>query len=288
MNTLKTIVTILLIAVLCNAAIAQSNNLKENSVLWKVEHPDLDKASYIYGTMHMMCESDFNIPKKVMRVMNEVDELALEVNMSDPEEMQNIQAIMASARPVSQEVSEEQFEKLDSLIQEKLGMPLKQIDSYGLSTVNMVMASKMLPCDTLKYMEMELIQIANSKGITINGLETGEIQMNYINKGYPSSFAYKQILLFDTYKSDFRKTIQFYKDEDITEAVALLTKEEYMDANAIEYILTRRNEDWAAKMPAMMKNKQTLFAVGAAHLLNDYGIINLLEKQGYTVTAVLK
>lgn len=288
MKILKTIVTILIITVLCNTSIAQSNNFKENSVLWKIEHPNLEKASYVYGTLHMMCESDFNIPEKVTLVMNEVEDLALEVNISDPAEMKSIQSMMASAKPVSQEVSKEQFQKLNALIQEKLGVPLKQIDSYGLSTINMIMASKMLPCDTLKYMETELIQIATAKGLTINSLETGETQMKYINKGYPSSFAYQQILLFDKYKSDFRKTIHFYKDEDLTQAVALLTKEEYMDANAIEYILTRRNEDWVAKMPEMMKTKQTLFAVGAAHLVGDQGILNLLIKKGYTVTAVLK
>ena len=47
-----------------------------------------------------------------------------------------------------------------------------------------------------------------------------------------------------------------------------------------------RNADWLTKMPALMTNKPTLFAVGAAHLPGDKGVVNLLRNAGYTVDAV--
>ena len=39
-------------------------------------------------------------------------------------------------------------------------------------------------------------------------------------------------------------------------------------------------------MPAMMAEQPTLFAVGAAHLCGEQGVLKLLEKAGYTVEGV--
>jgi uncharacterized protein YbaP (TraB family) len=39
-------------------------------------------------------------------------------------------------------------------------------------------------------------------------------------------------------------------------------------------------------MDAIMKSKGALFAVGAAHLPGEKGVINLLRKQGFTVKPI--
>ena len=39
-------------------------------------------------------------------------------------------------------------------------------------------------------------------------------------------------------------------------------------------------------MPEIMKEKSTVFAVGSAHLGGEYGVLKLLEKEGYQVKAV--
>ena len=44
--------------------------------------------------------------------------------------------------------------------------------------------------------------------------------------------------------------------------------------------------DWLTKMPGIMNEKPTLFAVGAGHLLGENGVLNLLYKAGYTVEPV--
>ena len=51
-------------------------------------------------------------------------------------------------------------------------------------------------------------------------------------------------------------------------------------------LIDDRNADWLTKMPAIMAQKPTLFAVGAGHLPGDKGVLNLLRKAGYTVEGV--
>ena len=53
-------------------------------------------------------------------------------------------------------------------------------------------------------------------------------------------------------------------------------------------LIYNRNADWITKMPALMAQKPTLFAVGAAHLPGEKGVLNLLRKAGYTVEGVVK
>ena len=58
------------------------------------------------------------------------------------------------------------------------------------------------------------------------------------------------------------------------------TKEEYA------IMFDNRNADWVAKMPAIMSDKPTFFAVGAGHLPGEKGVLNLLKLAGYEVEAV--
>ena len=57
-------------------------------------------------------------------------------------------------------------------------------------------------------------------------------------------------------------------------------KEEYA------IMFDNRNADWVAKMPAIMSDKPTFFAVGAGHLPGEKGVLNLLKLAGYEVDAV--
>jgi uncharacterized protein YbaP (TraB family) len=193
---------------------------------------------------------------------------------------------MGETKKISEQLSETQFQELDSLAQQQLGTPLLNFDDYGLSTFNFLLMSKMLPCANMKYLETELTQLAVEKQIPINALEKVQEQMSYIEKAYPKDFVFDQMMLFESYKVDFNDAIKFYTEENLTESVNLINKEAYMNENAIEYLLRVRNKNWISRMETMMDEKSLLFAVGSAHLTSEYGIIHLLRENGYTVTPV--
>lgn len=146
MKHLKSIITVLLIALSFNFSQAQEKVKLENSVLWKIEHPKLKKPSYILGTLHLMCEKDFNIPEKVLKTIEDVDALVLEVNLSDPEEIKTMQASMSNSKKISEELSQKQFKELDLLVQSVLKTPLITYNDYGISTLFSLMIYEMVPC----------------------------------------------------------------------------------------------------------------------------------------------
>lgn len=263
---------------------AQEKIKLENSVLWKVEHPELKKPSYIFGTLHFMCEGDFQIPEKVTKAFHNADALVLEVNFADPKEMQSMQESMSNPKKISEELSKEQYNDLDKLVIKITEMPLSTYDAYGLSILNTILITRMLPCSRFKSPENELILLATKSQKQIFSLEKASQQVEIIRNAYPPEFAFKQIMLFESYKKDFNNAITAYKNEDISTAVGLITKDDYMNENATTLMQMNRNKNWVEKMPVMMEGRSNLFAVGAAHLTDDYGIIHLLRKKGYTVT----
>lgn len=145
----------------------------------------------------------------------------------------------------------------------------------------------MLPCTDVKYYEMELISLMTKSQKPIFSLEKATDQIQSIKNAYPSEYAFEQIMLFDSYKKDFNEAIIAYTKEDITTTVNLITKDTYMNEKARKYMQIDRNKNWVEKMPQMMKERSNLFAVGAAHLTRDYGIIHLLRQKGYKVTPVI-
>lgn len=129
--------------------------------------------------------------------------------------------------------------------------------------------------------------LATKNKMPIYGLEKVSEQMEAIKKAYPTDYTVEQIMLFESYKKDFNNAIIAYNKEDITTAVNLITQKKYMNKNATKFMQVNRNEKWVEKMPEMMKEKSNLFAVGVAHLTDEYGIIHLLREKGYTITPVL-
>jgi uncharacterized protein len=53
-----------------------------------------------------------------------------------------------------------------------------------------------------------------------------------------------------------------------------------------DVLLTNRNRNWVVKLNTLLKDKALVIAVGAGHLPGDKGLINLLRKEGYTLTPV--
>ncbi len=286
MKNLKSIIAVVILTLTLSFVQAQDNIKLENSVLWKIEHSELKKPSYIMGTLHMICKDDLKISKKITQALQNVDALVFEINLSDPKEMKSMQELMKNPKKISEELSKEQFEELDMFVKNVTGTPLKAFDPYGLVGLNFIMFQKMLPCKEVKSVDNALLSLALEKQKPVYALEKIAEQMEIVGKAYPTAFALKQLLLFESYKKDFNESIKAYKNEDITTAVDFITKDIYMDENATNHMLIKRNKNWVEKMPQMMKERSNLFAVGTAHLTNDYGVIHLLRQKGYTVTPV--
>lgn len=284
---MKKLVVLIAFLTLSFAGNAQTKKL-ENSLLWKIEHKDLAKPSYLLGTIHILCKDDFSIPEKVTKAFAKAEHLILEVDMSDTKALMAAQQKMMSGGKLTEELSKEQQTYLDNLLKKELNMSLEMVNTYKLSTVYSLLIQQTFDCPMKKMYEVELTTMAKTNNMKVAGLETLDAQLDFFDKAYPKDFLWKQIELLSEYKDLTQDMVTFYKNEELEKLFGKVVDERFFNKNTEHWMLTVRNTNWAEIMPEMMKKQSNLFAVGAAHLPGENGVINLLRKKGYTITPVFK
>ncbi|NML41301.1 TraB/GumN family protein [Chitinophaga sp. G-6-1-13] len=254
----------------------------EKTVLWKISGNGLDKPSYLFGTFHMLCKDDFIISEKAKKAFAGTSQLVIEANIFDPAELQVAQKEIMSDVPQSQRLSKEKYALVDSVLRAKTGVPFQRFDSIRLSALVAVLVRLGFTCPQPVSQEAALYQYAQQKQMKFTTLETMKEQVDYMNKGFSDAFFFKFLQTIDSLKQLTTRMVKAYKAEDID-----VIMQEMNDADMSYWMLTRRNADWAVKMPAMMQANSCFFAVGSGHLAGENGIIQLLKAKGYTVTPVL-
>lgn len=257
----------------------------ENSLLWEVSGNGLEKSSYLFGTIHMICENDYNLRPKVKEAFDKTSKLALEINMADSNEIAYLQKAAMGTELLSQKLSSTQLTELESILQKQAGITVKQVDNYSMMTVMSLLSMKAFGCQNLKFYEMELIGKAKEHQKNIIGLEKAQDQMIFLGQAYSDS---QMLEFFKNINADETKElVQNYVNENLSGLYQNVTDKRFMDANAKKWLLDVRNTNWVKQMPDLMQKESIFFAVGAGHLSGEQGIINLLKKTGYTVKPVM-
>ncbi|MEP6930130.1 MAG: TraB/GumN family protein [Flavobacterium sp.] len=285
-NVFKSIITAIVITFAITTEAQTKSPKLENSLLWEVSGNGLTKSSYLYGTIHMICAGDYFLSEKTKNAFEKSDKLVLEINLSDPKEITEMQQMAMGKEPLSKKLNPEQLSKLNRILQKNAGMTVQQVDGFSLMTVMSLLAIKSFGCMDLKFYEMDFIEMAKKRKMEVAGLETVKTQFGFLENAYSDS---EMIDLMEEglEKEETVKLVSDYKVENIESLYQNTTDEKVMSSNTKKHILDERNANWVTIMPDLMKKESVFFAVGSAHLAGDTGVINLLRKAGYTVKPVM-
>lgn len=258
-----------------------------DSLLWEISGNGLSQNSYLTGTIHIMCGKDFSILPKVERAIKTSDQLYLELNFNDPQEMLAMQQMALSDTLLSETLTTAQQDALNQVLQESMGISIAQVDQYAMSTLLSLMLVKSVQCDSIKMLDMELSNLAVAEGKTVAGLETVEAQMAFMNKAFPNELVLDYFKQMNEYKVLFVDMLKAFKAEDLNALTDLIQDERFYNAEMERWLLEVRNKNWLEIMPNIMQKNSTVFAVGAGHLTGDFGVIQLLQDAGFTVSPVM-
>jgi hypothetical protein len=137
---------------------------------------------------------------------------------------------------------------------------------------------------------------AAKEGKGVGGLETMAFQINTLFKGTTLE-RQKELLMCQVDNAEFMDEMTdnivrafFAQNINAIEKAMDVKLHNSCDNRPEEEaaLIYDRNADWVTKMPALMASKPTLFAVGAAHLPSEKGVLHLLRQAGYTVEGVVK
>lgn len=263
----------------------------ENSTLWKISGNGLEKPSYLFGTIHITC--DASLEDDVKKALDETTQLVLELDMDGPSmQAKMLQGMyMKDGKTLKDFVSEEDFTAIDSLFIKQAGMSIGLMQNVKPFFLVSMLYPKMINCQ-MESFELELLKVTKEQNEEVYGLETIEEQLQVFETiPYEDQVAdlirmAKDNLEYD--KATFAEMLEVYKSENINAMLDMMDDENNQTtAKHQDVLLKNRNINWIPKIEEYAKQQPTFFGVGAGHLAGENGVIKLLRKAGFTVTAVL-
>lgn len=262
---------------------------QESSLLWKVSGNGLEKESYLFGTIHIICKSDFLMDDRILSAFADSEKLIMELDMSDPELQAKMQQVSVNPgmKNIKSEMEEPMADALDEFLTKNYGAGLAQLGVLKPFVLSSMVLLKTLPCSEIESYEGFFTAKASEAGIPIAGLETVEFQVGIFDQ-IPQDLQLKELgkLVSDEEANkDLEKMMSAYLTEDL-EAMDKVMNSEGMVSEFRSILLDDRNKSWVPKMEEAMKSNSVFMAVGAGHLGGESGVISLLRNAGYTVEAI--
>ncbi len=299
-TTILTLLAALLLAACNNAPDPVSlNTVKAGTpALWKVTgtQPAQVGTAYMFGTIHILPDDVQWRTPALEAAIGDSDQLVIEVlGLDDPQSAAKIFSRLA--------VSPGQ-EKLDTRIKPALREDLDRIieaSNISIRTLNRMESwaaalslasaqTRGLGLDSSGGVEKKLTAQFQKAGKPIEALETIELQLGYFDQ-LPEAQQRKMLTSVIEESGDsqqaFEQLFNAWVTGDIEQIVTLSDSGILTDPKTREYLLVRRNLDWAEQLDKRLQSPGTsLVAVGAAHLAGPDAVQATLAKRGYKVEKI--
>lgn len=284
--------------------------ISQAQLLWKVSGKDLKQPSYIIGTYHLAPATFVDSIPGLRNAINTTSQVCGEIVMADMASAENLSKIQSAmllpdGQTIDKLFTQEEMTRINALLKNVMGVDFTNnivAQQLGRFTPDALVTQLTL----LMYMKEHagfnpnnaidsyFQTNASSANKAVMGLETVDFQIETLYKS--KTIDRQKVLLLcmadnlDAYKNLAVNITKAYFSQDLKavhEAIEFKLNNSCDNTpEEKDALIYKRNADWVKKMPAIMSEKSTLFAVGAGHLSGDKGLLELLKKAGYDVEFV--
>ena len=259
-----------------------------SQLLYRISGNRLNQDSYLFGTIHTMPKEDFEMPKKVMDALKSCGTIALEIdlNMSLSEKIELAKmTVLPNGGTLKDYMTDSSYTKLKSYCMDSLSWKESKFEQY--SHMKPFFFSSVVLQEKIgkqKSFEMEFDKLAKKYKMPLIGLETVMYQMETIDRVSIKD----QLQFMDDFSnmSEFDEMFSLYEKEDINGLYKMISEETEMLPEFNHWFLDVRNANWIPVIEKQISKEATFIAVGAGHLGGTNGVLELLKKQGYSVTGI--
>lgn len=271
---------------------AQKSRPAANSgLLYKISGKNLKKPSYLFGTIHLICEKDMFPAEKLKSYINRTEQMMLELDLDDPAVMQKAAQGMTlpDGKTMKTYLKPEEYAKLDELFKNYLGVSFDGFQTFKpiMTSVLLLTSPKVIGCQPPTAYDIFLMQTATAKKMPIFGLETVEAEFAALD----SQPLDKQIealnkMAANPKKSfgDFKNMYQIYLTQNSDKIYELIDGQLKADGMSQEKLLDERNTNWIPVIEKNIRATPSFIGVGSGHLGGKKGVVNLLRAKGYKLT----
>lgn len=274
-------------------------------MMWEVKSQGGAKI-YMLGSMHALNEEVYPLPDEILNAYNESDSLAVECDVISFQANFEAQMQMMNdmkyptGKTIKDDIGEDLYNKLVALLKSK-SMYMSMYDGYK-PVFWMSLIENQLAIDaklnSTKGFDMYILDKAHKDGKNVIEVETAQFQTEMLAsfslelyklqlEVYVNDYDAQVASMTDLYEAWCNGTVDKVILEESVDETQYTAEQKAALEDYNKKMLTDRNVGMKNKLVEMLKNNQKVFyVVGAAHFVGEGGIIDLLEKDGYTVTAV--
>ena len=268
-------------------------------LLWKVTGKGLKHPSYLFGTHHLIPIQFLDSVPGLFKAFNNCDKVVGEMALNNVDATSKIQqaAIMPDHVKMKDLIKDStNYAKVDKELKSVLKIGLKEVSimnpSLILSLYEIGIYKKLTGYTDDKQSDSYFQLVADEKGKPVVGLETIDQQIAVLfgngTLQRQADVLVETVQQKDSVLKEMIHMNKLYRTGKINELVELSNRKgNVIDMTEEEYarLVDNRNADWITKLPEMMQKSSCFIAVGALHLGGKNGLIKLLEKDGYKITA---
>ncbi|MGB6035201.1 MAG: TraB/GumN family protein [Cryomorphaceae bacterium] len=269
-------------------------------LLWRIDGKDLDKSSFLFGTMHIADERAYKFSDSVLLAFESAEILAKELSRSDVFEAAIENRFSKKQNSAFKEQFEDQeYAQIREAFQKRTKLDLDKIDNANPLLINQLLreSGKKEDDSSLLILDEYFEECALKMDKRVVGLEEPFDGIRS-GQGFTNSFEkefFKMRLLtnldsvFEMYDkkqnngfiSEANRRIESYREGKLP----TFNLEEDLDAMST-FDMKDRNVKMVQGLDSIMKMGGVFCAVGASHLPGEYGMIEMLREKGYKVEVV--
>ena len=279
-------------------------------LLYKISGKGLRKPSYIIGTYHLAPVSFVDSIPGLRSALAESEQVYGEIETADMTSPENIakmqQAMMLpEGKTLTELLTPEQMQKLNATMKELLGVDMsnpmvaqqmnKMLPQALVTQLTVIMyLKKHSGFNPTQSFDDYFQQQAVAQGKPVGGFETMDFQLQAL---FGSISIERQIELLMCFLNNREweelqvdNIVEAFFAQDLNRIEAAMDEKQDNSCDATDeendLLIYGRNATWLKKMPEIMQQKSTFFAVGAAHLAGERGVLAGLRNAGYLVEGI--
>ena len=261
--------------------------MKFDSLLWKFYKKDADICHYVFGTMHLGSEAAYTYAEKAKIYIQKSSLYAAEMDMneSSPQDMTHYFKLGNGAL-FSELFKPTKYKKIVKVVKKGFDIDLTIFDEFTPFFISNMLVESVIHKKHDEALDHFLWYFAMEQGKDLRGVETFEDQVSVL-KHIPLSYqlkAFKDVIgNLSAFKKKLKNLNSMYERADL---LNLYRSSKKSMGSLRKLMIYDRNIRMTTRIISMSEEKPAFFAIGAAHLPGEKGILAMLQKNGYKVKAI--
>lgn len=262
-------------------------------VLWQVQ--GRSNVVYLMGSIHVLRPSDYPLDPALLEAYAGSQTLVMEIDLSELDsgdvQQQMLQAaILTDGRTLQDILGNDRYQRATELSQ-AVGVPLETLQQFKpwfvAESITQLQLMQ-LGFNPSAGIEMYFLQRARADRKAVQGLETAQDQIELFDSmplERQSRYLMASLGEAKTLPTQVDQMVQAWRRGDTAWFASQMQKEFGDDPQLYRSVLVARNRKWLPKIESFLKDSRNyLVIVGTGHLAGTDSVIEMLRRDGYTVT----